>query len=75
MIEKLITAKSLSEITGIPVFTIQKMCREYTIPCYRVTRHYMFKESEISEWLESKRQNVINSNDIKINLIRNVNVN
>ena len=72
--EKLISVKELADKTGISVFTIQKLCREHKIPCYRPTRHYKFKESEIIEWLDSKKQRVINTNDIRIDLIKEVRI-
>jgi excisionase family DNA binding protein len=72
--EKLISVKEVADKTGISVFTIQKLCREHKIPCYRLTRHYKFKESEIKEWLESKKQKLVKSNDIKIDLIREVRI-
>ena len=70
--EKLLSVKEVSKLVGIPVFTIQKLCRQHKIPCYRPTRHYKFKSSEIAEWLESKKQKVIKGNDIKIELVREV---
>ncbi len=72
--EKLISVKEISELIGIPVFTIQKLCREHKIPCYRPTRHYKFKESEIIEWLESKKQKLVRSQDVKIELIKEVRI-
>ena len=72
--EKLISVKELADKTGISVFTIQKLCREHKIPCYRPTRHYKFKEAEIIEWLDSKKQRVINTNDIRIDLIKEVRI-
>jgi excisionase family DNA binding protein len=72
--EKLISVKELADKTGISVFTIQKLCREHKIPCYRLTRHYKFKESEIIEWLESKKQKLVRSQDVKIELIKEVRI-
>ena len=72
--ERLLNVKEISELISIPVFTIQKLCREHKIPCYRPTRHYKFKESEIIEWLDSKKQRVINANDIRIDLIKEVRI-
>ncbi len=72
--EKLLTVKEVSDLISIPVFTVQKLCREHKIPCYRPTRHYKFKESEIIEWLDSKKQRVINTNDIRIDLIKEVRI-
>ena len=71
--EKLITIKQVSELTGVSVFTLQKLCRQHQIPCYKPTRHYKFRESEIAEWLESKKQKVVKN--IKIDLIREVRIN
>jgi excisionase family DNA binding protein len=73
-VERLLSVKEVSNILGIPVFTIQKMCRLHKIPCYRLTRHYKFRESEIIKWLESQKQRVVKSNDIKIDLIREVRI-
>jgi len=72
--ERLLNVKEISELISIPVFTIQKLCREHKIPCYRPTRHYRFRESEIIEWLDSKKQRVINTNDIRIDLIKEVRI-
>lgn len=66
--EKLVDVKEVSDITGISIFTIQKMCRRYEIPCYKPTRHYKFKKSEIAEWLESKKQKVVKG--LKVELVR-----
>ncbi len=72
--EKLLSVKEVSNLVGIPVFTIQKLCRQHKIPCYRPTRHYKFRSSEIAEWLDSKKQKVVNVNDIQVDLIREVKV-
>lgn len=61
---KLLSLKYVSNMLDIPVYTLQKMCRLRKIPCYRLTRHYKFKESEINEWLESKKQEVIKDRNV-----------
>ncbi len=66
--EKLVDVKRVSDITGISEFTIRKLCRLHKIPCYKPTRHYKFRESEIATWLESKRQEVVK--DLKVELVR-----
>ncbi len=72
--KKFLSVKEVSNLIGIPVFTIHKLCRQHKIPCYRLTRHYKFKSTEIDEWIESKRQKVVKTKDIKIELIREVKV-
>ncbi len=66
--EKLITIKQVSDLTGISAFTLQKLCRQHRIPCYKPTRHYKFRLSEVAEWLESKKQKVVK--DLKVELVR-----
>ncbi len=41
---------------------------------FRIVKFIKLKESEIKEWLESKKQKLVKSNDIKIDLIKEVRI-
>lgn len=51
-----VNSKQLSEIIGMPVYSIRKRVREKTFPAYQVDgKNYLFKISEIQKIIEGRR--------------------
>jgi len=53
---KMLTIKELSELLRVPISTIWQWTFKKIIPYYKIGRHCLFKEDEIMQWLESKKQ-------------------
>lgn len=64
--DKFISVNTLSEILGYSPYTLLLMCRSRKIPCYRIGRKYKFLIGEVEEWLESKKQKVVDKKSIKV---------
>ena len=47
--DKYITAKELSELTGIAANSIYRLVRQGAIPYYQIGRHYRFKMSDFEK--------------------------
>ena len=51
-----VTSKQLSEIIGMPVYSIRKRVREKTFPAYQMDgKNYLFKISEIIKIVEGRK--------------------
>lgn len=64
--DNLISVERLSEIIGYTPYTLRRKCRERKIPCYKIDGVYKFLIGEIEEWLECKRQKVVDKKSIKV---------
>lgn len=64
--DNFISVNELSEILGYSSYTLLAMCRSRKIPCYRIGRKYMFLIGEIEDWLDSKKQKVVDKKSIKV---------
>lgn len=64
--ENFISLERLSETLGYTSHTLRRKCRERKIPCYKIDGVYKFLIGEIEEWLESKRQKVVDKKSIKV---------
>jgi hypothetical protein len=64
--ENFISLDRLSEILGYTSNTLRIKCRAGKIPCYRIDGTYKFLIGEIEEWLESKKQKVVDKKSIKV---------
>jgi len=53
---KLLTAKQLSELLQIDLSTVYLWTHTEFIPCYRIGRSVRFKEDQVMRWLEKRRQ-------------------
>jgi excisionase family DNA binding protein len=53
--EDFLTVKDLSRILHVSRVWVYKLVREKRIPFYHVEKCVRFSPSEISEWLESKK--------------------
>lgn len=47
-------------------YTLRRKCRERKIPCYKIDGVYKFLIGEVEEWLESKKQRVVDKTKIKV---------
>lgn len=53
---RLLSAKDLAEAFGLPRSTVDYMVQTNQIPFFRISRRNVrFRESEIAEWLETRR--------------------
>lgn len=64
--EKFISLEMLAEIIGYTAHTLRRKCRERKIPCYKIDGVYKFLIGEVEEWLESKKQKVVDKKSIKV---------
>ena len=64
--DNLISVERLAEIIGYTPYTLRRKCRESKIPCYRIDGVYKFLLGEVEEWLESKKQKVVDKKSIKV---------
>jgi excisionase family DNA binding protein len=53
---KLLTVEELSELIRTPIATIHQWTHQRKIPFYKIGRRCFFKEDEILQWIETKRQ-------------------
>ncbi len=58
MIPKLVDAKEAGRILNLNKFYIYLLARKKQLPAYRIGRILRFDESELSKWLETKKQGV-----------------
>ncbi|MBM4056509.1 MAG: helix-turn-helix domain-containing protein [Planctomycetes bacterium] len=64
--EPLVTVEEISKILGLTPDTVRKKCRERKIPCYKICGFYKFKLSEIQEWIEKKKKQVIEMSRLRV---------
>lgn len=64
--DNLISVERMSEIIGYTPYTLRRKCRERKMPCYKIDGVYKFLIGEIEDWLESKKQKVVDKNSIKV---------
>lgn len=57
MAERLLTRAELADLLSLPVKTLAEWAYRRTGPPYfRVGRHARYRESEVREWLETRRR-------------------
>jgi excisionase family DNA binding protein len=54
--EPLLDDLEVSSLLGIHPKNLQKLARTGKIPTYRIGRYWMFRASELDEWLRTKSQ-------------------
>lgn len=54
--EKLLTAKQLSELLQVDLSTVYLWTHTEFIPHYRLGRAVRFREKDVEAWLEKRRQ-------------------
>jgi len=54
--KKLLNMQEASEYLGAYFSTLQDNWKKWGIPGYKVGRNIMFRESELEDWLQSRRQ-------------------
>lgn len=64
--DNFISVNTLSEILGYSPYTLLSMCRSRKIPCYKFGRKYRFLIGEVEEWLETKKQKVVDKKSVKV---------
>ena len=64
--DNLISVEKMCEIIGYTPYTLRRKCRERKIPCYKIDGVYKFLIGEVEEWLESKKQRVVDKTKIKV---------
>jgi excisionase family DNA binding protein len=52
---KMITVKELSALLRVPISTVHQWTHKKQIPFYRIGRYCLFKDDEITQWLEAKK--------------------
>ena len=55
MTERLLTAVELGELLGFQSGTIQDWAEAGTVPAFKIGGRLRFRESEVLDWLETKR--------------------
>jgi excisionase family DNA binding protein len=55
------TTKEAAKFIGCSEYTLRKFAREKKIPCYRVGKLLLFRETSLIKWMEKQeQQNYIN---------------
>ena len=54
--EKLLLPNEVADYLRVHVQTVWMWAREGSIPCIKIGNGYRFKQEEIDNWLENKRQ-------------------
>ena len=55
-LERMLTAAELAELLGFAAGTVVDWFERGDLPGYRIGGRLRFKESEVAEWLEQRRQ-------------------
>jgi excisionase family DNA binding protein len=55
--ERLLTARQLGDLLGFAAGTVVDWAEAGTVPCFKVGGRLRFRQSEVLEWLETRRMN------------------
>lgn len=58
MIEQMLNSRQAADICGIPYRTWQSCYQVWGVPHFRLGRAIRFRESELAQWIESRRDGV-----------------
>jgi excisionase family DNA binding protein len=48
---RLLSAREVAEILGVPERTVRERWREWNLPAYRIGKHLRWREREVHAWI------------------------
>jgi excisionase family DNA binding protein len=49
---RLLSAREVAEILGVPERTVRERWREWNLPAYRIGKHLRWREREVHAWID-----------------------